>query len=116
MWLANRKKMRTPFHETVQRPPGENQQQSGQLELRLRADCSIGCDRHSVQQVEELLALADEEAAGREGIHGSHGACKFIRERTNHRDLRKIAPEYNRDGEDQTGLSLLLEWFEKIRE
>ena len=74
---------------------------------RLRiADGGIGFDSHRLQYVEELPALAVEEAIGGEACDRSYGACKLIGQRTNDRDMGEVgADEFARNGEDQAGLN-----------
>ena len=60
--------------------------------------------------------MADEKPICGKALDRSHGASKFIRQRTNHRDLGKVALELERHRKDQAGLNLPLEWAEKIGE
>ena len=74
--------------------------------LERETNGGIGLGSHSVQYVEELSALADEEPIRCEALDGSDGAAKLIGQRTNDRHMGEVgADEFAWDGEDQAGLN-----------
>jgi hypothetical protein len=88
--------------------------------LERETNGGIGLGGHSVQYVEELSALADEEPIRCEALDGSDGAAKLIGQRTNDRDMGEVrADELARNGKDEAGLNKVgrLQWgvVEKIR-
>ena len=78
----------------------------------------IGFDGHSLQGIEELPALAEEESICGKACDRSDGACKFIGQWTNDRDMGEVgADEFARDRKDQARLNQVgLQWggVEKI--
>jgi hypothetical protein len=83
------------------------------VQLRL-AHCGVGFHRHICQYVEEFLALADKESIGGETLDRGHSTSECIGQRTNDRDMGKAGTEFDRNGEDQAGLNLLIQWAEKV--
>ena len=80
----------------------------------------VGFGSHSVQYVEEMPVLADEEPIRGEALDGSDGASKSIGQRANDRDMGEVrADEFARNGKDEAGLNKvgwLQRWIvEKIR-
>ena len=81
--------------------------------LERETNGGIGLSSHSVQHVEELSGLADEETIRCEALDGSDGAAKLIGQRTNNRDMGKVGvDEFARNGKDQAGLNEVgrLQW------
>jgi hypothetical protein len=78
------------------------------------ANCGVGLDNHSLQNIVELLALADEEPVSGEAINGGYGPADFIGQWTNDRNMREVGSEFDRNRGNQAGLNPLVERFEKV--
>ena len=70
------------------------------------ANCGVGLGSHSLQNIEELLALADEEPVSGEAINGGYGPADFIGQWMNDRNMWEVGSEFDRNREDQAGLNL----------